>query len=277
MKTISRGGSWWRRRWVMAAAVLAVIQIGVIWWISLPGEPGVALREPARQSWVVEEEGGGVSDALLWVWHPGLVMESTDLGFSGRGWLVSSARELAFDPLTVGIQPLPFVPPSSMGPRSAMREPRETGPAHRWSVISSPPSLPRAAPLPWPLRTVATVVSDLGDWRLAPGQTLPLAPQGEAVAGPVVVRVAVDGAGRVAAPVVVWRGSGVVVADELACEAVAGLRFERVTRGEATEVVEEVEEVGKGWVWGRIRLDWGWSVESAGESSGESVVPGGGT
>lgn len=258
MKASSRGGSWWRRRWVMGAAVLAVLQIAVIWWVSLPGEPGVTLREPARQSWVVEEEGGGVSDGLLWVWHPGLVMESTDLGFSGRGWLVSSARELAFDPLTVGIQPLPFVPPSSMGSRSALREPKELGPAHRWSVSGVVPVLPSSAPLPWPKRTVATVVSDLGDWRLAPGQALPLAPQGEAVAGPVVVRVAVDGAGRVAAPVVVWRGSGVVAADELACEVVAGLRFEKDA---GVEAMGELEQVGEGWVWGRIRLDWGWAVE----------------
>lgn len=267
MKGSTRGGSWWRRRWVMGALVLAVFQIVVIWWISLPGEPGVPLREPARQSWVVAEEGGGPSDALLWVWHPGLVMESTDLGFSGRGWLVSSARELAFDPLTVGIQPLPFVPSSSMGPRSALREPRESGPAHRWSVIREPAPLPRAAPLPWPSHTVATVESDLGGWRLAPGQSLPMGPQGEAVAGPVVVRVAVDGAGRVAAPVVVWRGSGVAAADELACDVVAGLRFVRNDENEALEVVNPV---GTGWVWGRIRLDWGRAMEV------EAVVEGGG-
>jgi TonB family protein len=94
-----------------------------------------------------------------------------------------------------------------------------------------------------------------------------MAPQGEAVAGSVVVRVAVDGAGRVAAPVVVWRGSGVAAADDLACEVVAGLRFVRNDRGEGSEVVEPV---GAGWVWGRIRLDWGWALAV------EPVVEGGG-
>src|SRR5690554_4136757 len=99
---------WWRQRWVLVALAIAVIQCAVFWALSPPDVPGRMVPAAARHR-IINETSPEFQE-WLWLMTPNVFLLPSSRDFSGLAWLANNAGDVAFEPLTVKSQPLPFAP-----------------------------------------------------------------------------------------------------------------------------------------------------------------------
>lgn len=242
---------WWRERWVSMALLITVAQVALFWALSPPDTPRVAQPPRARDAFVLNGEGGcEIFEEWLWLMSPAIFMAPSRQGFSGAAWLNARTPEAEIEQLTAQTHPMPYQPVASVSIRAPLLPRQDLGLASQWRIPPGSPELPKPPPTPLPDRGEARIISGLRGWRAAFPDKLPAAPDG--VAPPVVVRVAVDRSGGVAAPPIVWEGSGSAAVDEAAIQIARGLRFERTeSAGEEAEAA-----AAGGLAWGLISIEW---------------------
>ncbi len=239
---------WWRERWVRVAAVVALIHVGLVWWLSPPDRPGVPQRAPARQVFVDGQIGGPEYVEWLWLMTPTISLAPSTHGFSGAAWLEAETTETPFEDFTFRRQPLPYTPMSVSRAVPMLMSRVDPSPAYRWDIPGLEVTAPDVQPVPLSDRGRVRIVSGLAGWIVPEEVEVPGSPGGMAPP-PTTVKVVVDARGELVAPPVVWESSGVSAADEAALEVVDGLRFERSLDATTWPPTGELS-------WGLVVVEW---------------------
>ncbi|MCC7375160.1 MAG: hypothetical protein IT581_10945 [Verrucomicrobiales bacterium] len=243
-------GPWWRQRWLRWAGAIAVAQVLAIWTISPRSRPVEAAVPRSRQTFRETGAGGGEFEILKRLLTPSLMPSWND--FSASAWLARQAAEVTFEPMALENRPLPPVPLALLPMDWPARDARSHGLAWQWSAPSHQPGISKSPGLPVPNRGSVRIAEGLAGWRLSADVPVPEPPQGASPRA-VVVRIMVDGLGRVAGPPVLWSDSGIPEADQRALRFAEGLAF---TRGSASASADGDQGDPAEWRPGLLILEW---------------------
>jgi hypothetical protein len=250
---------WWRQQWVRWAGAIAVAQVVAIWAVSPRSKPIEPPTPKSRQTFQDTVAGAGDFETLKRMLTPSLMPSWND--FSGSAWLARQPAEVTFEPLAVENRPLPPVTLALLPMDWPTRDARLHGLAWQWLVPSHQPGIPKAPPLPVSRHGSVRIAEGLVGWRLPAELSVPQPPSG-ASPRPVVLRIRVDGRGRVAGPPILWNDSGVLEADQRALRFVADLAFAPTTSTLEDEDVDPAD-----WRSGLLVLEWSVPAKAAADAA----------
>ncbi len=240
--------SWWRAGWIPMAVLATLVQLGVFWALS-SRRAGLRPPRPVSRQAFLDASGDPGWNEWLWLRTPAILFQPSTRNFSGTAWLAARPMHLEIARLTVRTRPLPYPIAAALGSLPPLLPRVDQGLAGSWSVPPSGLAVPTVGPVPLPKTSRLRIVEGLAGWKVPEVLELPAVPA-QAIPAPTVLRLAVNPAGQVAVPPLVWRSSGVAALDAAAARSVEGLQFEP-----ASKVAEPATNPG-GLSWGQVEVEW---------------------
>jgi hypothetical protein len=231
---------------MILALAITLVQCAVFWALSPRDLPGRMVATPARHEFI--NETAAAFQEWLWLMTPGVFLLPSSRDFSGVAWLAEDPSDVAFQPLTVKSQPLPFAPVAASVATADLLPRIDSGPAAHWDLPPAEIPLPSVPPVPLRDKGAVRIASGLESWQLPRDIPVPPPPAGT-IPGPALLKIAVDSSGELAAPPVVWETSGNPAADQLARDMVMALKLESERAPPAPEGEETI-------AWGFIIVEW---------------------